>query len=252
MTDSLIEVTRSGRCLKIAFNRPQKRNALVPQMYSEINAALDLATNDPEILVVVLSGKGDGFTAGNDLGDFVASPNISADAPVSQFLQRLARFEKILVAAVHGAAVGVGTTMLLHCDLVIAATNAKFALPFVNLALVPEAASSLLLPARIGHQRASELLLLGEPFTAKAALEMGLVNRVVEPEDLTAATEEIVAKLVTKAPSALLATKRLLKSTATTTPLARIAEENVAFAAQLQSPELKAAIAAFFQSRMAS
>lgn len=252
MTDSLIEVARSGRSLSIAFNRPQKRNALIPQMYSEINAALDLAANDPEILVVVLSGKGDGFTAGNDLGDFAASPNISPDAPVSQFLQRLARFEKILIAAVHGAAVGVGTTMLLHCDLVIAASNAKFALPFVNLALVPEAASSLLLPARIGHQRAAELLLLGEPFTAAVALEMGLINRVVALEALADTTAELVAKLTAKAPSALLATKRLLKSTATTTPLERIAEENVAFAAQLRSPELKAAIAAFFQSRKAS
>lgn len=252
MTDSLIEVTRSGRRLGITFNRPQKRNALVPQMYIEINAALDLAADDPEILVVVLAGNGDGFTAGNDLGDFAASPNISADAPVSQFLRRIAGFPKILVAAVHGAAVGVGTTMLLHCDLVVAATNAKFALPFVNLALVPEAASSLLLPARIGHQRAAELLMLGEPFTAAAALEMGLVNRVVEPAALAATTDELVAKLTAKAPSALLATKRLLKSTATTTPLERIAEENVAFAAQLQSPELKAAIAAFFAARKAS
>jgi len=251
MTDSLIQVTRSGRTLRVALNRPKKKNALTKQMYLDLKAALDSAAADPEILVVILAGEGDGFTAGNDLGEFAAAPDVSPDAPVIRFLATLSRFPKILVAAVHGVAVGIGTTMLLHCDLVVAATNTRFALPFINLALVPEAASSLLLPARIGHARASELLLLGEPFTAKAAFDMGLVNRLVEPEALAAAVEELASRIAAKAPSALLATKRLLKSESTTVS-ARMAEENIAFGAQLQSSELQAAITAFFKSKAAS
>ncbi len=250
-TEPLTEVTKTGRCLEIALNRPSKKNALTQQMYGELAAALDRAAADPDILVVLLYGHGDGFTAGNYLGEFATAPDISPDAPVTRFLRTIAAFPKVLVAAVHGPAVGVGTTMLLHCDLIVAATTTRFALPFINLALVPEAASSMLLPARIGHPRAAELLLLGEPFTAQAALEMGLVNRVVDPEAVLATAREFAAKIAAKAPSALLAGKRLLKSTASTTIRERMDEENRAFAVQLKSQELQAAIAAFFKSRSA-
>jgi enoyl-CoA hydratase/carnithine racemase len=196
----------------------------------------------------LITGSGGAFTAGNDLNDFLNSPDASIapdnmDRPVLRFLRAIATAAKPVVAAVHGAAVGVGTTMLLHCDLVVAGRGARFQLPFTNLALVPEAASSLLLPRLLGMQRASEMLLLGEPIDAATAHQWGLVNRLVDT------ARALARKLAAKAPEALRLTKALMRGHSSAGIAARMAEEGAAFASQLKSAELKEAVAAFFEKR---
>lgn len=243
-----ITAQRRGAVAEIVFDRPDKRNAITVAMYAAMAEALAEAEADEAVLVVLFHGTGGAFTAGNDLHDFLAHPPDGPDAPVFRFLRGLAGARKPLVAAVAGPAVGIGTTMLLHCDIVLAGEDARFALPFVNLGLVPEAASSLLLPRLAGHQRAAELLLLGDPFDAATAQRIGLVARVLPEADLLAAARALADRLAAKAPASVLATKALLKS-ASGTVAARMEEEAAVFARQLQSAELKEAVAAFFEKR---
>ena len=185
MTDHVITELDSG-VLIVRMNRPEKKNALTVDMYLAISAAMKRAETDKAVRVVLFTGQEDCFTAGNDLKDFIDHPpdSSTADDPVFEFLGALGAAQFPMVAAVGGTAVGVGTTMLLHCELVYAADNARFLLPFINLAVVPEAASSLLLPRTVGYQRAAELFMLGESFTAEQAHEMGIVNRVCRPDEL--------------------------------------------------------------------
>jgi enoyl-CoA hydratase/carnithine racemase len=245
-----IATARSGAVAEIVFDRPDKRNAITTAMYAALANALAAAEADPAIRVVLFHGNGGAFTAGNDLHDFLANPPDGGERPALRFLRGLAGARKPLVAAVEGPAVGIGTTMLLHCDVVLAAENARFALPFVDLGLVPEAASSLLLPRLAGYQRAADLFFLADPFDAATAQSIGLVGRVLPTADLLAAARALAGRLAAKAPEALRATKALLKS-ASTTVAARMDEEMAVFERQLQSAELKEAVAAFFEKRPA-
>jgi enoyl-CoA hydratase/carnithine racemase len=206
-----IEVTRSGPVLNICPNRPASRNALTWAMYEVMSEALADAETDAAMRVIQFSGAGDGFGAGNDLGAFLAAPPSNLDSPAFRFLRTISTVSKVLVAAVHGAAVGVGTTLPLHCDLAVAARSARLSLPFVNLGLVPEAASTLLLPRAVGHLPAAELLLLGKPIDAETALRWGLVNRVVDDDGLMAIVEELISDIVTLPPAAVRRSKALLK-----------------------------------------
>jgi enoyl-CoA hydratase/carnithine racemase len=243
-----IEVRRDGPVLHILLDRPAKKNAITSAMYTALSEALRDAEQDDAIRAVLISGNGGCFTAGNDLKDFAASPPTLENAPTVAFLKTLVAFRKILIAAVRGPAIGIGTTLLLHCDMVLATANARFQLPFVDLALVPEAGSSLLLPRLVGYQRAAEILLLGEPFDAERAHTLGLVNRIVEDDALDEAALDIARRIAAKPAAAVRATKRLLKSDGQDVA-ARMEEEIKIFWTQLQSPELRAAIAAFFQTR---
>lgn len=247
MPENII-IARTDAILEIRFDRSDKKNALTGNMYAAAADALAAAEADPAVRVILFTGSGDAFTAGNDLKDFLASPPSDLGAPVFRFLKGLVTAEKILMAAVKGAAVGIGTTMLLHCDFVVAGKSAKFALPFANLGLVPEAASSLLLPRLVGHRRAAELLMLGEPFDAATAHAFGLVNQVVEDGDLAEAALALGRKIAARAPSAVRLTKKLLKS-ATATVADRMAEEVGYFAGQVQSEEFREAANAFFEKR---
>lgn len=245
---STIIVNRQNGIVELCFDRPDKKNALTTTMYEAMADALTDIAGDPSVRVVLFTGNGGSFTAGNDLKDFLANPPSSPDAPVFRFLRALASSPAVLVAAVSGPAVGIGTTLLLHCDLVLAGESARFSLPFVNLGLVPEAASSLLLPRLIGHQRAAQLMLLGEPFDAQAALGYGLVNQILPDSALAAAAWELAGKLAAKAPAALLLTKKLLKSESISVA-DRMIEEARDFRAQLDSSEFREAATAFFEKR---
>ena len=233
-----IQITKTGPVLEIYFNRPQKKNALTRDMYKAMAQAFQDAEADAEIRIILLSGTPDAFTAGNDLGDFLNAPPRVGDSAGMTFLRTVAQSTRVLVAAVDGVAIGIGATMLLHFDLIVAGRSAKFQLPFVDLALVPEAASTLLLPRLVGHQRAAELLLLGEFFTADRAYELGIVNRVVDDGQALVVAQEMVAKLAAKPPTALALTRRLLHDTSGTV-LERITGEGIHFAAQLQSDEAR-------------
>ena len=243
-----IRVHQDGAALHIRMVRPAKRNALTVAMYAAMAGAMGRAEADPDTRAVVFSGEGVAFCAGNDLADFVANPPGGPDAPVQRFIRALAGARKILIAAVQGRAVGIGTTMLLHCDFVLAEPDAVLQMPFVDLALVPEAGSSLLVPNLMGQRRAAELLLLGEAVDAARAESLGLVNRVVTAGTAVAEAQALAVRLAAKPAGALLATKALMKSPTRDLP-GRLAEENAAFAAQLQSAELRQTVQAFFQSR---
>jgi enoyl-CoA hydratase/carnithine racemase len=244
MSDILIH--RAAHTVHLELNRPSKRNALTADMYAALADAMAKAEQDAEIRCVIFSGAGPGFCAGNDLADFVGSPPADDNAPVFRFIHALATATKILIAAVHGKAVGIGTTMLLHCDFVLVEPDAELRMPFVDLALVPEAASSLLVPRLIGQRRAAELLLLGEPITAESAVHLGLANRAVAAGQALVEAKAMADRLVAKPAGALLATKALMKS-ATQDVLVRISEENLAFRARLQTAELRGVVESFFQ-----
>ncbi|QMV75355.1 enoyl-CoA hydratase [Comamonas piscis] len=246
--DDIRVLAEAGICT-ITFNRVAKKNSLTGAMYLALAGILEQAAGSTEVRVVLFQGDASVFTAGNDLGDFLHGPKPDENAPPFQFLQALATFPKPIVAAVCGPAVGIGTTMLLHCDLVYAGDNAMFSLPFVNLGFCPEGASSLLLPQLMGHQRASEALLLGDPFMAEAALEVGLVNRVVPPTECNTIAQAQAAKLAAKPLASLMASKRLLKSGQMAAVQSRIAEEGRVFADLLQQPAAKEAMQAFMEKR---
>jgi enoyl-CoA hydratase/carnithine racemase len=248
VTDSFIKVRRDGGVTHIEMNRPDKRNAITVAMYDAMAGALEEAEHD-ETVVVLISGTGTSFCGGNDLADFMANRPEGPTAPVFRFLRAISTSSRILVAAVQGPAVGIGTTMLLHCDLVVAAEDTTLHMPFVDLAIVPEAASSLLVGQVVGHQRASALLLLGEKLDARQALRLGLVNQVVAPGAALAAAQAIAARLMGKPRSALLATKRLMKSKQMDVA-ARIEEENQVFGAQLKTPDFAAVVEHFFATRI--
>ena len=241
-------VTQAGPVLEVMFNRPQKKNAINAAMYAAVVAAFRHADADPAVRVVLLSGAGDTFTAGNDIGDF-QSRAVAAD-PVdgSAFLTALSSLTKPLVAAVNGPAIGVGTTMLAHADLVVAARSARFVMPFTSLGLVPEAASSLLFPRLVGHQRASALLLLGEALDAPTAQEWGLVNQVVAAEELMDTARAVAARLAALPPEAVRQTKQLIKH-GQPDVAGRIAEELALFRQRLRSPEAAEAFQAFVEKR---
>ena len=230
----------------IAFARAEKKNAITGEMYTKMVQALASAQDDDSIKVVLFASTNENFTAGNDVGDFAANPPTGPEAPVFQLLKLLCEVKKPMVAAVPGLAIGIGTTLLLHCDLVYAAESAKFKMPFVDLALVPEAGSSQLLPQLLGHQRAAQLLLLGEAFDAQQALAWGLVNQVVPETELLALARSKAAILAAKPTNALIATRALLKR-APEALWARIQHEGALFTEALGSDEAKAAFSAFLR-----
>lgn len=228
--------------LWLTLSRTDKKNALTQDMYSALSRALQAADRDSKIAAVVLTGDGDSFTAGNDLHDFLAIEELDDSSPPFEFLYTLSRLSVPLVAGVNGLAIGIGTTILLHCDLVYASHDAVFALPFINLGLVPEAASSLLLPQQCGHLRASELLLLGDNFNAETALEYGLVNKLVAADALNDTLEQVAQALASKPHGGLRAAKKLIKQPAE--PVAdRIEREAKIFIRALSSEEARKAIA---------
>ena len=247
MSDILIHT--DGGVSTITFNRLDKKNALTEAMYSALAEAMQQAASDDAVRVLVIQGDASVFTAGNDIKDFLEHPPTSTDAPVFRFLRQLVSFPKPLIAAVAGPAVGVGTTMLFHCDLVYAGDNAAFAMPFVNLGLCPEAGSSLLAPQLVGHQRAAELLLLGEPFLAETARDIGLVNRITAPTEVNALALAQAQRLASKPMSSLLETKRLLKQDQQAALLERLAEEATVFARMLGEPAAREAFTAFMEKR---
>lgn len=241
-------VTRREHVCEVRLNRPEKRNALTPDMYEVLIEAFAQAEGDDEIRVMLLSGEGACFTGGNDLKDFLNAPAvIGSDHVISRFLRALSGFGKVLVAAIHGSTVGIGATLLLHCDLVIAAARStRLIMPFVQLGVVPEAASTILLPRLVGHQRAAEMLFLGEPLDARSAKEWGLINRVVEDETLTEQARALAAAAARQPPWAVQATKRLLRAAGRAEVETCMQEELRVFAERLRSPEFAAAAQAFF------
>ena len=247
MTDILTHVETG--VMTLTLNRVDKKNSLTAAMYGALADALACAETDPAIRVVVFQGHETVFSAGNDIGDFLNQPPATQDSPVFRFLRGVAGFPKPLVAAVCGPAVGVGTTLLFHCDLVYAGDNAAFSMPFVNLGLCPEAGSSLLVPQMFGYHRAAEALLLGEPFFAEAALEVGLVNRVVPPTEAHAAAQGAARKLAAKPLNALIETKRLMKKGQAALVQAQMAEEGASFGRMLREPAALEAFAAFMAKR---
>ncbi|ARD23843.1 MULTISPECIES: enoyl-CoA hydratase [Shewanella] len=228
----------------ISFNRPEKRNAFNLKMYQQLTEYLIQGESDNDIRAFMLRGEDKCFTSGNDIADFLASGELNDSHPTVQFLHCLLTLKKPIVAAVSGAAVGIGTTMLLHCDLVYADNSAKFQLPFVNLALVPEAASSLLLPLIVGQQKAAELLLLGESFTAETAYELNIINRVVEQSDLDNFVLSQAKKLAAKPPLAMQASKKLLRYNQAEVKQQMLTELEL-FSERLKSDEAKACFQAF-------
>ena len=247
MTDLLIDTVQ--RVMTITFNRVDKKNSFTKAMYADMAQALMQAENDNAINVVVFQGHETVFSSGNDIADFLKAPPSSQDSPVFKFLRAISTFSKPVVAAVCGPAVGIGTTLLFHCDLVYAGDNAAFSMPFVNLGVCPEAGSSLLAPQRMGYGRAAEALLLGEPFMAEAALEMGFVSRIVPPAEATALAQRQAQKLAAKPMSSLLETKRLMKQGQADLLAQRMAEEGVIFSRMLGEPAAQEALTAFMTKR---
>jgi enoyl-CoA hydratase/carnithine racemase len=241
-------VETSGGVLTLTLNRPEKKNALTGAMYETLGSAIDAAAHDSEIRCIVLQGNGDSFTAGNDLSEFAAvSSGDRAGASGNVLVTALARATTPIVAAVHGRAVGIGTTMLLHCDLVFVSPDTLLTTPFVNLALVPEAASSMLLPARIGHARAFAMFVLGETVDGPTAVAWGLANALVPLAELRPRARAAAETIAARPPAAVTLTKRLMRNAAALA--AQIDEESRHFAAQLRSAEAREAFAAFREKR---
>ena len=239
-TDSFVTIT---------FNRPERRNALTVAMYEEIVARLAQAEADDSVRVVLLTGAGTSFTSGNDLADFMGTPPAGPESPVFRLLLGLVDAKKPMIAAVRGHAIGIGVTMLLHCDLIFAADDARFQLPFVNLGLCPEGASSLLMPLMMGHARASELLLLGEHFSAAHAQSVGIVNRVTSAEDLMPAAKECARILAGRPAGSVRLTKELLRHDLRGRIRDALEREGIHFIGRLASPAAMEAFAAFFEKR---
>ena len=249
METDLITNELRGTVLRIGINRAAKKNALTLTMYEQLTAGLRAAAADDRVRSVLLAGSPGVFTAGNDLGDFMKHPPTSSDTPVIHFLKALIGMEKPVVAAVDGAAIGVGTTMLLHCDHVIASDRARFHMPFTKLGLVPEAASSLLIPALVGRQRASAWLLLGRPFDVQEAMAAGIVNRIVASADLDAAADAVGAEIAALPKDAVLLTKKLITHGMRAAVDDTLERELQVFMKCLQSPDTAAALSAFLSKR---
>ena len=244
-----VRVEKNGGLLAITLARPERRNAITVAMYAALADAIAGAWEDGETRVIAISGEGQDFAAGNDLADFLQAMPRDEEIPVWRLLRALADCEVPIVAAVHGNCVGIGTTMLLHCDLVVAADDARFSMPFVDLALVPEAASSLLFPRLAGRRRSARYLLLCEPFGAEEALDIGLASHVVAIAELSATQDKIVAALLAKPVEALRITQKLLRKGTRDEVLERMQLEGAQFAERLGSTEVKQAIESFFAKR---
>jgi enoyl-CoA hydratase/carnithine racemase len=244
-----VTVERRGAVLALTMNRPERRNAITVAMYAALAHAIGSAASDETIRLITLEGAGEDFTAGNDLADFMAELPSGDDIPVWRLLRALAANPVPLLAAVHGNAVGIGTTLLFHCDLVLAEEGTRFIMPFVDLGLVPEAASSLLMPRLAGRRRAARYVLLGEPFGVDEAHAFGLVSHAVPKGELSGALDAVVGQLLAKPPEALRLTQRLLRGAAQAEILERMELENGHFAERLRSDEVRQAITAFFAAR---
>jgi enoyl-CoA hydratase/carnithine racemase len=244
-----INTVRSSGILSVELNRPAKKNAITAAMYTTLAGIFRDAAADSGVRVVLWHGAGGSFSAGNDVEDFLKNPPGPGESPQAHLMDAFIGFEKLIVAAVQGAAVGGGTTMLTHCDFVYAGESAKFQMPFVNLGLVPEFGSSFSVPARIGHLRAVELVLLGEPFDARRAAELGLVTRVVPDQDLMATATATAQKLAAKPSAALRACKRLIKRASIGQLKEAVKVENQEFAERLRSADAKDAFSAFLEKR---
>jgi enoyl-CoA hydratase/carnithine racemase len=244
----LVGNAAAPRVARIRFDRADKKNAITPEMYAMLGAALAAAEADPAVRAVLLHGTAECFTAGNDVGDFLKRP-AGGTPPAKALFDVLPHMKKPVVAAVGGPAIGIGSTLLLHCDLVYAAPNARFQLPFVPLGIVPEFGSTFLLPMLAGYQRAAELLLLGQPFTAQKAYEAGIVTEVVPQEKLLEHSLQIATSLASLPPESIRLTKRLMKARYGQTLAATIEEEMRIFGERLASPEAKEALSAFLEKR---
>jgi enoyl-CoA hydratase/carnithine racemase len=247
MSDIITE--RSGNVLRIQLNRPSRKNAMTVTMYNTMADLLNDVAKDNEVRVVLWHGAGDSFSAGNDIQDFLKNPPGAGESPQARLIEALIDFDKPIVVAVQGAAIGGGTTMLTHCDFVFAGENAKFQMPFVNLALIPEFGSSYSVPARIGYLRAAELVLLGLPFDAKRAAELGLVTRVVADQQLLPTATAAAQQLAVKPPAALQSCKRLMRSSTRELLERAVKLENEEFSVRVRSAEAKEAFTAFLEKR---
>jgi enoyl-CoA hydratase/carnithine racemase len=233
----------------IEIARPEKKNALTIEMYQSLADALNAARDDAAVRAVLIAGQPGIFTSGNDLEDFARRPPFSMDSPVIRFMRALLDCDKPVVAAVTGAAIGIGTTMLLHCDLVYVADDARLAMPFVSLGLVPEFASSLILPQLMGHRRAAEKLLLGDPFTGDTAVECGIANAVLPAGEVMAHARRVAERFNALPPGAVRDAKKLMRAPQRDTIMATIKTEAELFGARLTSPEAREAFQAFFEKR---
>jgi enoyl-CoA hydratase/carnithine racemase len=246
--DEIITELSEG-ILRVELNRPTRKNAMTSRMYVVLAGIFNDAAKDQGIRAVLWHGAGDSFCAGNDVEDFLKNPPGPGESPQAQLMHALLDFDKPLIAAVQGAAIGGGTTMLMHCDFVYAGDSAKFQMPFINLAVVPEFGSSFTVPARIGHVRAAELILLGMPFDAKRAADLGFVTRVVPDQNLLATASETARNLAAKPAGALQASKRLLKRSFCKRIKAAMKAENEEFSALVRSEDAKEALTAFLEKR---
>jgi len=249
MSEAHIEVSQHDGLCQILINRPERKNALTHAMYTQLHEAITAAEADPEVRVLMLSGAGQCFTSGNDLQDFLQHPPQDDSAPVMVLLDTLLHARKPIVAAVSGHAVGIGTTLLLHCDLVYCDTTARFQLPFASLGLCPEAGSSYLLPLMAGHRKAAELLMLGQAFSPETAYEIGLVNEVVSPDALVALALTRARQLADQPVASVLLTKALLRKAPYAALAAHMKFEGQHFMARLNSPEAIEAFTAFREKR---
>jgi enoyl-CoA hydratase/carnithine racemase len=245
----LIKSESRDRVARIRFERLDKKNAITREMYVQLARALADADADPQVRVLLLHGSADCFTSGNDINDFLKGPFGGEGSPTWQLFKALPSVKKPVVAAVGGLAVGIGVTMLLHCDLVYAAEGTRFQMPFVPIGIIPEFGSTFLLPLIAGHQRAAELLLLGQPFTAQKAQELGIVTVVVSGQSVLAEAEKAALALAALPPESLCLTKRLMRSTHERAIAERIIEEGSIVLERLRSPEAKEAMSAFLEKR---
>ncbi len=249
MTDAILQQRERG-LLILQLNRPDKKNALTRAMYSQLAEALEQADADTSVNAVLIQGSSECFTAGNDIGDFLEQPPADLDTPVFHFMRSLLNCRKPVIAAVAGVAVGIGTTLLLHCDLVYVSRDARLRMPFVNLGLCPEFGSSLILPRLLGHAKAAELLLLGEGFTGEQAAAWGIATEALgSGESALAKAREVAARFETLAPGAVQVSKHLMKSVDREQLRKVIEEEGALFTQRLKSPEAIAALSAFITRR---
>ena len=249
MSDSQVQSRVENGVCSVIFNRPERKNALTPAMYGRLVSLLNEAKADPAVRVVLITGTGDTFTSGNDLADFMNTPPAGTDSPVFQLLITLVDYPKPIVAAVNGTAVGIGVTMLLHCDLAYAADSARFQMPFVNLGLVPEGASSLVLPELMGHARAAELLMIGDKFSAQEAGRVGLVTRVYPAAELAARAMEKAMAMADRPTESLRLSKELMKGHKRAAIKEALHREGAIFLERLGSPAAMEAFSAFFEKR---
>lgn len=244
-----VSVVQQDGVMEIRIQRPDRKNALTHGMYDALTAALIAADTDPAVRVALIAGTDDCFTAGNDMVEFLQNPPTGDDSPVMRFLAQLLNQEKPLIAAVNGPAVGVGTTMLLHCDLVYCARGARLQMPFVSLGLCPEAGASMLLPMIMGHPRAAELLMLAEPFSGEEAVALGLANAVFEDADYLAEARQKARRLAAQPPASVRLTKAFMRGPTRDAVAAHMKLEGDNFLARLSSPEAREAMTAFMEKR---